>query len=958
MSDPTNTMPEHTTRFISLRWKTFMMLVLVLFVVHCSYSFIAFSQQEQQFQMERDRLNDRDLAVLEGLVSSSYQRLLELGEILSLMAIDQYAGEGDPLVALSQTINLNFDRFSLNGSLDSIYLYDGHARLIEGRGMTIALPQSVVETVIATEKPVRNLYCSIDCLRYVALPIQFRGDNMGVMVVGRTLIDVVLSFNRQRGRDIGLAFRMPSASSELPEWGLSFKYLTQKGLNIQVLQALVAQYPYSSRGGVYQVDYNGRTYEVVLKVPEGIANDVAFWVLVEDLTQDKHAMYRKFFSSLALAAAGLLVAAVLQLSVLRGPMNYLSRIARLLPKLAESSYDEVKDELKDAPRRNGRHFDELDVLRDSTLGLTTQLECLEVSILERTQKLQDRSDALERERDFVNNLLNTAQAIILTQDDQGFIMTLNSCGQNLLGIGADQFGTVKFSELGHTESSWHEHQQQLERIEKGYCAQAQGETQITDRYSERRDIAWMHSRLNTLSDDAPAMLTVGIDITERKFAERQLYWLANHDVLTSLPNRLLFKNQLEDSIRIASRKQRPIAVLFCDIDGFKDVNDAMGHVVGDELLNQAARRLSDLTGEHDMLSRMGSDEFVIVKTDLPSVDQVERYAQPILQAFREPFYVDGFEIYTTLSVGISTYPDHGDDFATLTKNADVALFHAKDGGKNCCCVFNQVLGTQRDERFSLVNDLHKALDLEELHLHYQSQIDSVSGKLVGVEALLRWQHPVAGMISPARFIPLAEEQGLIVEIGEWVLRQACSQMKHWQSQGLSDVRVGVNLAGQQMMHEHLLATVDSALEDSGLDPHYLDLEVTENFLIKQPELLVPKLFKLRDKGISISMDDFGTGFSSLSYLKKLPVDTLKIDQSFIRDIGTDKDDESIVRAIIVLCHSLGIQVLAEGVETRPQLEFLQDHECSLIQGYYYSKPLPPKELLKFALERQQGEAIA
>ncbi|MGB0468146.1 MAG: putative bifunctional diguanylate cyclase/phosphodiesterase [Pontibacterium sp.] len=925
-----------------------MLLVLVLFFVHSSYSFIAFRQQEQQFQDERERLNHRDIAVLEGLVDSSYQRLLELGEILPLLIAEQDAAEPDHLMALSQTINLNFDRFSLNGSLDSIYLYDQRARLIEGRGMTIALPQSVVRNVLVTEKPARNLYCSVDCLRYVALPIQFGGNNTGVMVVGRTLIDVVLSFNRQRARDIGLAFRMPSASSELPEWGLSLKYLTQKGQNIQVLQKLVAQYPYSPEGGVYQVEHEGRAYEVVLKVPEGVQNDVAFWVLVEDLTQDRQLMYRKFFSSLALAAGGLLVAAVLQLSVLRRPMNRLSRIARQLPKLAESSYEDVRTSMRPRGLRRRRYYDEMDVLSNSTLNLTDQLQRLEISVQERTQKLKDHSSALEQERDFVNSLLDTAQAIILTQDQNGVLITVNSCGQRLLGITEPQLGVLRFESLKHTEESWKEHSKQLALIESGRDSQAQGETRIIGADDETRDIAWMHSRLNSPSGENPGLLTVGIDITERKQAERRLFWLANHDPLTSLPNRTLFNHRLSEAIENAQRIETQVAVLFCDLDGFKDVNDSMGHVVGDELLKQAAKRFNTLLGDGDMLSRMSSDEFMVLKDKFRNPRTIEAYAERILEAFRQPFRIDGFEIFTTISVGIAIFPDHGNDAITLVKNADIAIFQAKEDGKNRWRIFNQVLGVERDERFSLVNDLRKAMANEELHLHYQPQIDSLTGRLIGVEALLRWNHPVAGMISPAKFIPLAEEQGLIIPIGEWVLREACYQMKSWQDKGLHGVRVGVNLAGQQLMHERLLFMVDDILQETRLEPCYLDLEVTENFLIRQPELLVPKLHKLREKGVSLSMDDFGTGFSSLSYLKKLPVDTLKIDQSFVRDIGKNQDDEAIVKAIIVLCQSLGIQVLAEGVETKPQLSFLQEHGCALIQGYYFSKPLPPKEVLAFA----------
>lgn len=948
MEEQRNQSPGKRKAFISLRWQTFMMLVLVLFVVHSTYSLIAYRQQEQQFQQERDQLNSRDLAVLDGLITSSYQRLLELGEILPLMAVQQRDASADPLVSLGQTINLNFDRFSLNGSLDSIHLYNANAQLIEGRGMAIALSEQIVQKVLKTEKPIRNLFCSNDCLRYVALPVQLNNSSTGVLVVGRTLIDVVLSFKRQLGRDIGLAFRMPAGSSELPEWGLSLKYLTQKGLNIRVLQSLVSQHPYSSQGGVYQVENNGRTYEVVLTVPEGVQDDVAFWVLVEDLTQDRQLMFRKFFSSLALVGGGLLLAAVLQISVMRGPINRLSRIARQLPKLAESSFDEVRAELNPERRRTIHYSDELDVLSESTLELTDQLQRLEISILERTQKLQERSNALEIERDFVNNLVNTAQAIILTQDEQGRIITLNSCGMRLLNISENQLGSIRFSELNHSEASWCEHSLQLDRIERGGLTQIQGETRLLSDDGESRDIAWMHSRLNSLSGEGPALLSVGIDISERKQAERRLYWLANHDVLTSLPNRLLFNHRLDEVLVSAQKTGEQVAILFCDLDGFKDVNDSMGHKVGDELLKQAAARLDGLLSDDDMLSRMGSDEFMVLKDDIVDQHDLEHYAENILKAFRQPFHVDGFEIYTTISIGIGIFPDHGDNAETLVKNADIAIYQAKDEGKNRCRVFNQVLGDQRGERFSLVNDLHKALGKGQLHLHYQPQIDSFNGVMVGVEALLRWKHPVAGMISPAKFIPLAEEQGLIVPIGEWVLREACMQMKKWQAEGLMGVRIGVNLAGQQLMHERLLTTVDEILAETGLEPHYLDLEVTENFLIRQPELLVPKLHKLREKGVSLSMDDFGTGYSSLSYLKKLPVNTLKIDQSFIRDIGQDKDDESIVRAIIVLCNSLGIQVLAEGVETERQLQFLQDHSCSLIQGYYYSKPLPPEEVLTFA----------
>lgn len=935
-------------RFISLRWKTFLMLVLVLVVVHSSYSVIAYQQQEQQFSDERERLNERDLAALEGLVASSYQRLLELGEVLPAIALNGAETQTDRLQGLRQVISTHFERLSLNGSLDAIYLYDDNARLIEGRGLSLELPPSVIDYVLTTEKPVRHLYCAADCLTYVAFPIRLQGDRTGVLMVARTMIDIVLSFNRQRGRDIGLAFRVSESGSEFPEWGISLKYLTQKGLNYQVLQALVDQQSYRPEGGVFSVEHNGRAYEVVLSAPDGVQNDIAYWVLIEDLTPERELLFRKFFSSLALAAGGLLVAAVLQLSVLRRPMTQLSDIARQLPKLAESSYDEVRERLLPDQARRTKYPDELDMLRSSALELANQLQRLELSVLERTQKLQHRSAALERERDFVSNLLNTAQAVILAQDEHGQLVSLNGCGQRLLGISEKQLPGLHFSDLNHTAESWREHSVVLTRLYQGLVSQAQGETQLLNGRGESRDIAWMHSRLSNLPGSSAAVLTVGIDITERKLAERRLYWLANHDALTSLPNRLLFSNRLTSAIAQARLLKLSGAILFCDIDGFKHVNDTMGHVVGDELLKQAANRFSVLVDDSDMLARMGSDEFMILKSPGTNTDIAQRCAQQILEAFRRPFSIDGFEIYTTVSIGISLFPAHGEDATTLVKNADTALFRSKEAGRNQSHIFQHVMGEERDARFSLVNDLYKALERHEFYLVYQPQIDSLSGRMVGVEALLRWQHPLAGIIPPNRFIPLAEEQGLIVPIGEWVLLEACRQMKAWQAQGLENVQVGVNLAGQQLMHEGLLPMVESALRVSGLEPQYLDLEVTENFLIQQPELLMPKLVQLKEKGISLSMDDFGTGYSSLSYLKKLPIDTLKIDQSFVRDIGEDRDDESIVRAIIALCRSMGIQVLAEGVETPRQLEFLQEQQCYLIQGYYYSKPLPADEIPAFA----------
>ncbi|WP_169828874.1 bifunctional diguanylate cyclase/phosphodiesterase [Marinobacterium jannaschii] len=927
------------------------MLVLILLVVHGSYSFIAYYQLEQRFEQERERINQRDLAVLEGMISSSYQRLLEVGEMLPLIVENQAGHDVDELLLMSQELNLNFNRFTLNGSLDALYLYNERAQLVGAWGKPIGLPLSVVRNVLRTEKPVRSLECSYDCLRYVALPLRLSAQRTGVLVVGRALVDIILAFNQQNSRDVGLALRVDGQSSELPDWGLNLKFLTHKVASLEVLQGAVLSSGLPLEGGRFSVDSQGRHYEVLLRPPAALPGEKVYWVLMEDLTQKQSELRRELFSSLALAAAGLFVAAVLQLSALRKPFVQLSHIARHLPLLADSSYDKVKEAL-DVKRKPLLGFhDELDVLRDSSLELTDQLRGLELSVLERTQSALQRSEELERERDFVTSLLDTAQAVILTLDYNGYITSINSFGLRALGVEEEILNKVRFQDLNHDEQHLQEHFQQLDRLSKGLELQVQFEGRLESSDGFQRDLTWLHSRLNHPGGDGSRILTIGMDITERKSAERRLFWLVNHDPLTSLPNRMLFNEHLSEQLRKVRVAERDIVILACDLDGFKAVNEALGYVLGDDLLRQAAQRILTTMPAGTMVARMGSDEFMVT-LNLPRGSALtETCPAALLQAFQKPFLLDGYEIFVTLSIGIARYPEHGEDATTLVKSADMAIFQAKDDGRNRVRFFNSSLGVERDERFSLVNDLHKAIENKQLLLHYQPQINAITGKVVGLEALLRWNHPVAGMIPPGKFIPVAEEQGLIVPIGDWVLEQACLQLQRWQADGVCDVQVGVNLAGQQLMHEGILGSVERSLQKAGLDATALDLEVTESFLLRHTESTISKLYQLREMGVTLSMDDFGTGYSSLSYLKKLPMDRLKIDQSFVRDIGRDADDESIVRAIIALCQSLGLEVLAEGVETAEQLAFLRMQGCHLIQGYYYSKPLEAEEVLPYLLEK-------
>ena len=435
------------------------------------------------------------------------------------------------------------------------------------------------------------------------------------------------------------------------------------------------------------------------------------------------------------------------------------------------------------------------------------------------------------------------------------------------------------------------------------------------------------------------------DVSERKEREERVQHLAHHDFLTDLPNRVLLNDRTTQAISLAERNGSQVAVMFLDLDRFKNVNDSLGHTIGDKLLQEVARRLRSSMRASDTVSRLGGDEFVILIPDMADAADVARTAQKVLDAVSQPYSIDGHELVTTPSVGISVYPNDGRDVETLLKNADAAMYHAKESGRNNYQFFTQDMNTRALERLSLERSLRRAVERGELRLHYQPQYDVRTGEIVGVEALIRWEHPDLGLIPPGKFMVFAEDTGLILPVGEWVLREACRQNRAWQVQGLPPVRVAVNISALQFRNSGFALRVQAALKDAGLDSRWLGLEVTESVLMQEQDAdrVTDSLEQLKSLGLELAIDDFGTGYSSLSYLKRFPIDKLKIDQSFVRDITSDKDDAAITSAIIGLTRNLGMRTIAEGVETREQLEFLQEHGCDEAQGFLFSRPLSPEE---------------
>ncbi|ASU41536.1 GGDEF domain-containing protein [Herbaspirillum sp. meg3] len=465
----------------------------------------------------------------------------------------------------------------------------------------------------------------------------------------------------------------------------------------------------------------------------------------------------------------------------------------------------------------------------------------------------------------------------------------------------------------------------------------------------RKDGSWYPAWLSisAIRDNQGGITNyVGVftDNTIRKEAENKLAFLADHDSLTGLLNRSSLMRIFAQQIEAAQTSGETLVLFFIDLDRFKTVNDTLGHHAGDQLLVAAAERLREQLRPDDVLARFGGDEFVVILGDSPPQEMISAIAQRLINSILRPFVINGHEMFISASIGSAAYPEHGEDAIAILKNADIAMYHAKERGKNAFQLFNKEMSNHALEQMLLENSLRHAIERKEFELYYQPQFSAVDGAICGAEALIRWRHPTRGLVAPGMFITLAEQTGLIVPLGAWVLREACRQGKVWLDRGYQFGRIAVNLSPRQFSSDDLLSTIDNALGQSGLPSAMLELEITEGAIMQNPQEAVVLLKRMRQLGVTISVDDFGTGYSSLASLKQYPLDTLKIDRSFVKGIPADADDVAITEAIIAVAHKLHLQVVAEGVESQEQHDFLRAAGCDIVQGYLHSKPLSAGEI--------------
>ncbi|WP_199385489.1 putative bifunctional diguanylate cyclase/phosphodiesterase [Geomesophilobacter sediminis] len=561
-----------------------------------------------------------------------------------------------------------------------------------------------------------------------------------------------------------------------------------------------------------------------------------------------------------------------------------------------------------------------------------------MSVIRRETRLLRESE--ERLEEFIDS----ASDLIYSAYPDGELFYANRSVQGLVGYSLEELAGQQLFELIPARNRTR-FMEEFRRIAAG------GESDLFETMFVTRDGREVslegHLTLSRKAGEPVAVWGSFRDVTERILAQKQLYHLAHYDILTNLPNRALLLDRMQHAKSRAKREKCRAALLFLDLDRFKVINDTLGHPVGDQLLVSVANRLRACCRESDTVARVGGDEFIIVLEGLKERGDAEKFAAKVMHRLIEPHKIEDHELFVTGSVGIALYPDDDTDLDNLLKKADIAMYAAKGVGNNMFRCYDSYMDENAHRRFVMENGMRRALENGDFLLYYQPKVNLVTGEITAMEALVRWDHAELGIIAPSDFIPLAEETGLIIPLGEWVLRQACAQNKWWQDQGHFRLRVAVNLSGYQLQQAEFLEVVRRALADTGLDPQYLELEITETVVMQNPDFTVRLLDQLCEMGIHISIDDFGTGYSSLSHLKRFSVNTLKMDKSFVKGVAENGPDAAIATAIISMGRSLNLSVIAEGVETEGQLEFLKKTECDEVQGFLFSKPIPPEEVLRF-----------
>jgi diguanylate cyclase (GGDEF)-like protein/PAS domain S-box-containing protein len=716
--------------------------------------------------------------------------------------------------------------------------------------------------------------------------------------------------------------------------------------NLESLAQRILKIAIYNRSGKVMVekhapDINTKKLIKVFEVPVFFAGDnigkVQLEITMDRLEAEIFNTYRNIVIVISLFAT--FFGALIYFSVSILIVKPLSRLSKAVDQLSMGDFNAVlpaesSDEL-------GKMVRAFSTMRENRKKVELELNDLNTSL---ETIVMARVAELRNSEAYTNAVLENVNEGIIVIDENGTINTFNTAAEQIFGYTSEEVINQNFSILISSDEldiTGKFHRYNPEQVHTPFYGINREVIGI------RKDYSAFPLELKTSQlhiQDTLTFITTARDISERKATEQRIRYMASHDALTRLPNRALLQDRIQQTLKQNQRRNIKAAILFIDLDKFKIINDTLGHDMGDGLLKEAATRLLASVRSEDTVARQGGDEFIILLANIKDPTDAGFIAQKILNAMSQAFVINGKELHISASVGITIYPDDGNDMDTLLKNSDIAMYHTKEAGRNNYHYFSEKMNKQASEKQFLSTELRHAVERKQLSLVYQPVVDTLSDEMSGMEVLLRWHHPELGHISPVEFIPLAEESGAILPIGEWVFRTACMQMRDWQRQGYDVPRLAINLSAKQFYQKNLIENLSLILEQTGIDASKIGIEITESMLVHDIDEVVVTLLKLSNMGVEISIDDFGTGYSSLSYLKRFPIKKLKIDKTFVDDITTHPDDAAIVKAIIAMAHSLSMKVVSEGVETAGQLEFLRRYGCEHYQGYLYSKPLPAAQI--------------
>lgn len=940
-----------TPRFLSLKWKAVLVLSSVLITINVSLAGLAYLGLQHQFTQQREQIYQAHVQKIQGLTESSYQRMEQFADIIPLLRGGN--NSSDSLVERIQSIlNRHWRLLQMIWGVETIRFYSADNQLLvfwKQQGDADRALQWA-EAANKMEQPVTALSCKVRCMQYVAVPLLAGRERAGVLLLGRSLADIVLTFRQISGDDIGVMIAEALYSGDgaksrrlLPRWNTRITALTNAERNLLILRSISEDY--SLEAIAHQPvlhHYAGREYEVrlmPLKVSMG-EDDTARLVVISDVTRALSNIQAATRKILLAGLVGLIASEALLLLLLWTPMAHLQRAALSLPFLAEHAFEKVRADLSHStPSWGGR--DEIDVLNSTAITLSYQLEALQVEIQERTRHLAERGDELARERDFVAGLLNTAQVIILTQNAAGQIVMVNRQGQVLTGYSAEEIAGRPFSEILINDQTPSEMLQALEKLRLGELDHVSMDAGLQCKDGGQRTITWSHSRLIVHSSHNALILSVGHDVTEREQAEQQLTWLADHDPLTQLYNRRRFQHEFEQILMISNRYQHSGALLYFDLDQFKYINDTSGHQAGDALLRTVADKLRQVVRASDVVARLGGDEFAVIIRECDAEGATVAAKKICAQLGALEFPVRGRNHSISASIGIALFPRHGTTVHDLMANADLAMYQAKGEGGGRWHLFsnNDRTREQMHNRVYWKEQIEQALREDRFLLYFQPVLNIRTNTIGHYEVLLRMRDHRGRIISPGQFIPIAEQSGLIHSIDHLVIHKAIEEQVRLDARGYR-LTLSINLSGRVVDDPELLPLLTELLRASAIDPSSLMFEVTETAAVVDVAAAENLMQEIKALGCHFAVDDFGVGFSSFFYLKRLPVDYVKIDGMFIRQLATSHQDRVFVKALSDIAKGLGKKVVAEFVENEEILALLRKYDVDYAQGYYIGRPAP------------------